>query len=113
MGDETGTCPIEGFELWVGFGGDVPVIYREDWGVGEIGAPGCVVFVGVIRVSVTIPANTTAELLLPKAASKVITEENSDITGMRTIKSHIRIGDDVKLKLGSGEYHFEYNCEQL
>ena len=68
---------------------------------------------GVIKVNVTIPANTTAELLLPKAASKVITEENIDITEKRTITSRIMIGDDVKLKLGSGEYHFEYNYEQL
>src|SRR5580658_7650557 len=34
----------EGFELWVGFGGDVPVIYGENWGVCEICAPGCTVF---------------------------------------------------------------------
>src|SRR5271166_235245 len=34
----------EGFELWVGLRGDVPVIYAEDWGVCEICAPGCTVF---------------------------------------------------------------------
>jgi hypothetical protein len=32
-----------GKDLWVGFGGDVPVIYGENWGVCEICAPGCTV----------------------------------------------------------------------
>jgi alpha-L-rhamnosidase len=68
---------------------------------------------GVITVNVTIPANTTAEILLPKAASKVITEENINNTGKSTITSHIKIGDDGKSTLGSGEYHFEYRFEQL
>ncbi len=67
----------------------------------------------VIKVYVTIPPNTTAEVILPRVASKVIREENIGIARMKTIKSHIRVGDDMKLKLGSGEYHFEYHFKKL
>ena len=34
----------EGFELWIGLLGDVPVIYGGNWGVCEICAPRCAVF---------------------------------------------------------------------
>jgi alpha-L-rhamnosidase len=66
---------------------------------------------GVISVDVTIPPNTTAEVLLPKAASKVIKGGNVEIGGMRMIKQELKVGDDVKLKLGSGEHQFEYHFE--
>jgi len=30
---------------------------------------------------------------------------------MRMIKQELKVGDDVKLKLGSGEHQFEYHFE--
>jgi alpha-L-rhamnosidase len=65
----------------------------------------------VMKVIVAIPTNTTAEVLLPKAASKVVTEGNIEIGRVRTIKSQMRVGDDLKLEFGSGEHQFEYQFE--
>jgi alpha-L-rhamnosidase len=63
---------------------------------------------GVFKLSVQIPANTTATLALPQAASANITEHGIDIGKLKTITSSNKDGNDLKIKVGSGSYQFEY-----
>jgi len=61
---------------------------------------------GMIKLDVIIPSNTSAEVILPKAGSASVTEQNADISKSK-LKSE-KSGDDLKVMLGSGTYHFEY-----
>jgi alpha-L-rhamnosidase len=61
---------------------------------------------GTIKIDLIVPSNTTADVVLPKAASASVTEQNADI-GKSKLKSE-KSGDDLKVSLGSGTYHFEY-----
>ena len=63
---------------------------------------------GMFKLSVQIPTNTTATLVLPKAASANITEHGIDIGKLKTITSSGKDGNDLKIKVGSGSYQFEY-----
>ncbi|WP_276366436.1 glycoside hydrolase family 78 protein [Chryseolinea sp. H1M3-3] len=62
----------------------------------------------IFKLDVVIPVNTSAQVILPNAASRKITERYIDISKVKVIKEVSTIGQDVKLKLGSGTYHFEY-----
>jgi alpha-L-rhamnosidase len=53
---------------------------------------------GVLKVDVTIPANTTAEIVLPKA---------SDVRSTPAVTTSAS-GQNAKASVGSGTYHFEY-----
>jgi len=46
--------------------------------------------------------------VLPKAASANITEHGIDIGKLKTITSSGKDGNDLKIKVGSGSYKFEY-----
>jgi alpha-L-rhamnosidase len=59
---------------------------------------------GKILLDISIPANTTASLLLPKAAQKEVKENG---LSLKTEASNAA-GKDVQLSRGSGDYHFEY-----
>jgi alpha-L-rhamnosidase len=62
---------------------------------------------GNFKIDIVIPANTTAEIVLPKASGKKITEQMKDID-VSKFKSQT-IGNDTRLAIGSGTYHFEYS----
>ena len=63
---------------------------------------------GVFKLSVQIPTNTTATLVLPQSASATIMEHGVDIGKLKTITSAGQDGKDLKIKVGSGSYQFEY-----
>ncbi|HKZ36334.1 MAG TPA: glycoside hydrolase family 78 protein, partial [Chryseolinea sp.] len=62
-------------------------------------------------LDVIIPANSTAVVVLPKAASKKVTERSIDINKVNVIKDITTAGEDVTLTLGSGTYRFEYTIK--
>ena len=62
----------------------------------------------VFKFDVIIPPNTSAQLILPDAAAKKITERSIDIAKVKLIKDIRTVREDVYLTLGSGTYRFEY-----
>src|SRR3989337_3069358 len=62
-------------------------------------------------LDVIIPANSTAVVVLPKAASKKVKERSIDINKVNVIKDITTAGEDVTLTLGSGTYRFEYTIK--
>jgi alpha-L-rhamnosidase len=73
-------------------------ITKSSWSIME----------GIFKLDVIIPVNSSAQVFLPQAASKKITERSIDISKVKVIKEISNVGDDVHLTLGSGIYHFEY-----
>ena len=63
----------------------------------------------VMDITVTIPANTTAEVVLPKASQANVTESNKPVKDVDAITNIKKEGTDLKLNVGSGTYHFQYN----
>ncbi len=63
---------------------------------------------GTFKLSVNIPANTTASIVLPNAASSSITEHGVDSGKLKSITSSTKEGNDLKISIGSGSYQFEY-----
>ncbi|WP_017434120.1 glycoside hydrolase family 78 protein [Saccharococcus caldoxylosilyticus] len=61
-----------------------------------------------VEVKVQIPANTTAEVLLPDAKLKEVKESGSSIESVTGIYSAIETTKGVQLTVGSGVYHFVY-----
>ena len=62
----------------------------------------------VFKFDVVVPPNTTAQVVLPKAGSKKVTERSIDISKVKVLKDISTEGEDVRLTVGSGAYHFEY-----
>lgn len=58
-------------------------------------------------LDVVIPANTTATVKLPGAASAVVTESGLALAKVKGIAA-LPEGSRLKVNLGSGSYHFEY-----
>ena len=61
---------------------------------------------GTISYDVTVPPNTTAEVILPKAGDASVTEQKTALGRTRLVNE--KSGDDLKVSVGSGSYHFEY-----
>jgi len=61
-----------------------------------------------IEIYVRIPHNTTAEVLLPGIDANNLYEEDKPVTSeeIEGILGYEKVGEDTKLKLGSGEYRF-------
>jgi len=59
---------------------------------------------------VTVPPNTTAQVVLPNVSDNV-TENEVDITKDKDISNIEKSGDDVKLNIGSGSYRFVYTLK--
>ncbi|MCD9014978.1 glycoside hydrolase family 78 protein [Parachryseolinea silvisoli] len=57
-------------------------------------------------LDVTIPANTTAEVVLPGAAGKKVIETRTALE--QTGFAQKTAGSDITVTLGSGTYHFQY-----
>ncbi|MEH7073457.1 family 78 glycoside hydrolase catalytic domain [Neobacillus drentensis] len=64
----------------------------------------------VVEVEVEIPANTTADILLPRARLKDVREGNKPLAS-GDIHSYMETVDGVRLTVGSGFYHFMYRNE--
>jgi alpha-L-rhamnosidase len=64
---------------------------------------------GMFKLDITIPPNTTAKVILPKAAQASITEGRKLINMVSSITQINQIGKDVQLNVGSGRYLFQYN----
>jgi alpha-L-rhamnosidase len=62
----------------------------------------------IMNMTVTIPANSTAEVVLPKAAQTDVTEGGKPVKDVDAISNIKKEGADLKLDLGSGTYHFQY-----
>ena len=61
-----------------------------------------------MEMTVTIPHNTTATIVLPSANLNSIYENNQKLDTIEGIISYIESDNDVKLELGSGNYEFTY-----
>ncbi len=64
-------------------------------------------------LDVTIPVNTTATVTLPHAAGQMITENSRDIDQSDAIKSVEESGDNVIVEIGSGDYAFSYEIDDM
>jgi alpha-L-rhamnosidase len=64
-----------------------------------------------VELEVKIPANTTAEVLLPQAKLADVLEGNQPLA-IGDIHSYQETSEGVKLIVGSGSYHFKYRNER-
>jgi len=64
---------------------------------------------GIMNMTVTVPVNSTAQVILPKAAQTEVTEGNEPVKDVEAISDVKKDGADLKLNLGSGTYHFQYS----
>lgn len=60
------------------------------------------------RVEVTIPANTTAKIVLPATGNNTVTESGTVISKVRSLDNIKSVANNTELTAGSGTYHFEY-----
>lgn len=65
-----------------------------------------------MTVKVTIPANTSATVILPEAMLAETREGETDVAGAEGVKSAAQVGEGVRLKIGSGAYIFSYPIAQ-
>lgn len=63
---------------------------------------------GKTIVDITIPANTTAKVILPNAVIDSVKEGNMALTQLRNIEGLTQNGNNTEFSLGSGTYRFEY-----
>lgn len=64
----------------------------------------------VMNMDITVPANTSADIILPKAAlATTITEGGQALNKVNSLKNIQKDGTDMKIHVGSGTYHFQYN----
>jgi alpha-L-rhamnosidase len=64
-----------------------------------------------VEIEVEIPANTTAEILLPNARLSEVREGNQPLIS-GDIPSYSESKEGVRLTVGSGSYHFKYQNER-
>lgn len=61
---------------------------------------------GELIMHVSIPVNTTAEVIIPDSKSGKITENGKALSGVEGVSNVIAQGNNTKLTLGSGDYQF-------
>lgn len=59
-------------------------------------------------LTVQVPPNTTATVVLPGAAGQKITDKGVDVSKVKALLNRKTTGNDVTLSVGSGIYTFEY-----
>ncbi|MFS0778117.1 family 78 glycoside hydrolase catalytic domain [Neobacillus sp. 3P2-tot-E-2] len=64
-----------------------------------------------VEIEVEIPANTTAEILLPNARLSEVREGNQPLIS-GNIPAYSESKEGVRLTVGSGSYHFKYHNER-
>ena len=65
-----------------------------------------------MQVRVTIPANTTATVILPEAVLAEVKEGKANVAGTKGIQNAEQVTEGVKLEIGSGSYTFSYPVKQ-
>jgi alpha-L-rhamnosidase len=60
------------------------------------------------KLSVTVPVNTSATIVLPGTTPGKVKEQGVDMAKVKSISEVATEGNDTKLKVGSGTYSFEY-----
>ena len=65
-----------------------------------------------MKVNVTIPANTTATIILPEAVLAEVKEGKTKGTNAKGVKSANQVEGGVRLEIGSGAYIFSYLLKQ-
>ena len=63
---------------------------------------------GMFKLDVSIPANTSATIVLPKAAQQEITESGKTLSALLLKKKSVNSDSSVAIQLGSGTYFFTY-----
>jgi alpha-L-rhamnosidase len=63
---------------------------------------------GKTKLTVTIPANTTARIVLPNTAELKITESGTALDKVKAISDVKNVAGNTELLAGSGTYQFEY-----
>jgi len=63
---------------------------------------------GTMEVEVTIPSNTTAEIILPNSSGREILESELPIEQSNTLTVTTDCNNEVKVLAGSGSYRFKY-----
>src|ERR1700744_3188840 len=66
---------------------------------------------GKITVDITVPPNTSAQIILPLVNSDVLEENGANINPDTDITNIKPVGDDEQLNVGSGSYHFVYTLK--
>jgi alpha-L-rhamnosidase len=64
---------------------------------------------GQMRVKVTIPANTTAAIILPRAALERVIEGQVPVSASVGVMNVAQVGNDSRIEVGSGDYDFAYS----
>ncbi|BFM07207.1 glycoside hydrolase family 78 protein [Halioxenophilus aromaticivorans] len=64
-------------------------------------------------LAVTVPANTSAEVVLPNAANVQASESGKAIKDAEGVISTKTLGEDLVLTIGSGSYRFSYESHDL
>jgi alpha-L-rhamnosidase len=67
---------------------------------------------GTMKVNLTIPANTTATVVLPEATLQETKEGKMLVAKATGIKSAEQVAEGVRLEIGSGTYMFSYPLKQ-
>jgi alpha-L-rhamnosidase len=62
----------------------------------------------VVSYTISIPANTTATIKLPKATTQTLSEGKQLVTSGKSFKNVKQENDGVSLEVGSGTYNFQY-----
>jgi alpha-L-rhamnosidase len=62
-----------------------------------------------IAIEAAVPANTTASVLLPRAALADVTESGAPLASVQGVLEARQTDEGVRLELGSGSYAFEYS----
>ncbi len=63
---------------------------------------------GLMRLNVTVPANTRASVTLPGAVLGSVMENGVPLASVEGLSNPVQIGVDVRCEIGSGIYRFEY-----
>ncbi len=63
---------------------------------------------GLLRLNVTVPANTCASVTLPGAVLGSVMENGVPLASAEGLPNPVQIGADVRCEIGSGIYRFEY-----
>ena len=62
---------------------------------------------GAFALEVTIPANTTAKVILPKATAARTSENGAPLDRAPGVRAVAAEGDDLRVEVGAGTYRFE------
>lgn len=61
-----------------------------------------------MHLHVSIPANTSAKIVLPHSKGTSILEKGKNLASVEEIKRYMSVGNSTVCELGSGEYEFQY-----